>query len=61
MVIDTLARSGMAALFGGPAPTSADRRPRGDRESSRRQGFVAVRMLAEREGLRFVEAVKKNS
>ena len=25
------------------------------------QGFVAVRMLAERDGLRFIEAVKKNS
>jgi hypothetical protein len=25
------------------------------------QGFVAVRTLAERDGLRFVEAVKRNS
>ena len=60
MVIDTLARGGVSAMFGGQSPEP--------RESAtetidilKGQGFVAVRTLAERDGLRFVEAVKKNS
>ena len=60
MAIDTMARSGVAAMLGGPAPTNSD----SDTEAVdvfKAQGFVAVRTLAEREGLRFVEAVKKNS
>jgi ubiquinone/menaquinone biosynthesis C-methylase UbiE len=60
LVVDTVARSGMSAFFsGGQAP------PLAASESviatSAAQGFVAVRLLAEREGLRFVEAVKRNS
>ena len=60
MAIDTLPRSGVATMLGGPAPASAD----GGTEAIdvfKAQGFVAVRALAERDGLRFVEAVKKNS
>ncbi len=60
MAIDTLARGGVAAMLGRPAPTNSD----SDTEAVdvfKAQGFVAVRTLAEREGLRFVEAVKKNS
>ncbi len=30
-------------------------------ELLKKQGFVAVRVLAERDGLRFVEAIKKNN
>jgi ubiquinone/menaquinone biosynthesis C-methylase UbiE len=60
MVIDTLVRGGMAALFGGQTPPSAD--DAGEAiEILKSQGFVAVRVLAERDGLRFIEAVKKNT
>ena len=48
----------MAALFGGAdaaGPTSAG----ATIEILKGQGFVAVRVLAERDGLRFVEAIKK--
>ena len=58
MAIDTLARSGVAAMLGGPPPASADSGTEAI-EVLKAQGFVAVRTLAEREGLRFVEAVKK--
>jgi SAM-dependent methyltransferase len=60
MIIDTLPGGGMAAIFGGQARPSQE----GAAEAIdvlKGQGFVAVRTLAEREGLRFVEAVKKNS
>ena len=61
MAIDTLARStGVAAMLGGPAPVSADSGAEAI-DVFKAQGFVAVRTLAEREGLRFVEAVKKKS
>ncbi len=60
MAIDTLTRSGVAAMLGGPAPASSDTGTEAI-EVLKAQGFVAVRTLAEREGLRFVEAVKKNS
>lgn len=60
MAIDTLAPSGVAAMLGGPAPARADSGTEAI-EVLKAQGFVAVRTLAEREGLRFVEAVKKNS
>ncbi len=59
MVIDTLGRGGMAGLFGGQTHSAADV---GEAiEILKGQGFVAVRMLAERDGLRFIEALKKNS
>jgi ubiquinone/menaquinone biosynthesis C-methylase UbiE len=58
MVIDTLVRGGMAGLFGGQTHSAADV---GEAiEILKGQGFVAVRMLAERDGLRFIEALKKN-
>jgi SAM-dependent methyltransferase len=60
VAIDTLARSGIAALFGAPTTRPAD--DSGEvLEIFKGQGFVAVRVLAERDGLRFIEAVKKNS
>ena len=61
MVIDTLASAGMGSLFSSKdAPhVSGDAGP--TIELLKNQGFVAVRMLAERDGLRFVEALKKNS
>jgi ubiquinone/menaquinone biosynthesis C-methylase UbiE len=59
VAIDTLARGGIAALFGARTTSPAD-----DSgvalEIFRGQGFVAVRVLAKRDGLRFIEAVKKN-
>ena len=60
MVIDTLARGGMSAIFGGQPPAAAESGTEAI-EVLKSQGFVAVRTLAERDGLRFVEAVKKNS
>ncbi len=60
VAIDTLARSGIAALFGAHTTTPADDAG-GVLEILKGQGFVAVRVLAERDGLRFIEAVKKNS
>lgn len=60
MAIDPLPRSGVATRLGVPPPPSADS---GAETIAvlKAQGFVAVRTLAEREGLRFVEAMKKNS
>ena len=60
MIIDTVARSGVSGFFGGQAPASMES---GDDviEILKSGGFVAVRMLAERDGLRFVEAIKRNS
>jgi ubiquinone/menaquinone biosynthesis C-methylase UbiE len=60
MVIDTLARGGVAAILGGQSPVTAGAAAEAI-EVLKSQGFVAVRTLAERDGLRFVEAVKKNS
>jgi hypothetical protein len=60
MIIDTLTGGGVAAIFGGQASTASV----GATESIevlKGQGFVAVRTLAERDGLRFVEAIRKNS
>jgi ubiquinone/menaquinone biosynthesis C-methylase UbiE len=58
LVIDTTARGRVSGFFGGqasPAPGPDATEPLAE------QGFVATRVLAEREGLRFVEAVKKNA
>ena len=54
MAIDTLARGGMAASLaaGTTPPTDGGEAI----EILKGQGFVAVRTLAEREGLRFIEA-----
>lgn len=60
MVIDSLGRSGMAAVLGGkaaPATNDASELI----EIFKNQGFVAVRTLAERDRLRFIEAIKKSS
>ena len=60
MVIDTLAGDGMVSLFSKETPVSpGDSGP--TIELLKKQGFVAARLLAERDGLRFVEAIKKNS
>jgi SAM-dependent methyltransferase len=61
MVIDTLGRGGMAALLGAHPPSPTDDGAGEAIEILKSQGFVAVRTLAERDGLRFVEAIKKNS
>jgi ubiquinone/menaquinone biosynthesis C-methylase UbiE len=61
MVIDTLARGGgLSAIFGGQSGVAASSATEAI-DVLRGQGFVAVRTLAERDGLRFVEAVKKQS
>jgi SAM-dependent methyltransferase len=59
MAIDTLGERGVAAILGGRQPTS-EAGAGGERTVAILQagGFVAVRVLAEREGLRFAEAVK---
>ena len=59
MVIDTIGGGGLSSLFGrGAAPD-----PRAAAEATaafNALGYVAVRTLAEREGLLFVEAVKRH-
>jgi ubiquinone/menaquinone biosynthesis C-methylase UbiE len=61
MIIDTTARSGLGALLA----RRSNEGPYGDPESARRAledaGFVAPRLLAERDGLLFVEGVKRNA
>jgi ubiquinone/menaquinone biosynthesis C-methylase UbiE len=59
LVIDTIARSSLAGILGGQ-PATADHAvdPVAVLTS---QGFAAARVLAERDGLRFAEAVKKNA
>ena len=58
MVIDSVGRGGIAAIFGAPPPADvAD----GTIEALKDRGFVAVRVLAEREGVRFIEAIKRNT
>jgi ubiquinone/menaquinone biosynthesis C-methylase UbiE len=59
MVIETVAQGGLAGLFGAKGPPSTI----GDDASTALQqtGFVAVRPLAEREGVLFVEAVKRGT
>jgi SAM-dependent methyltransferase len=58
LFIDTTARAGLAGLLGGqsspPAPGSDPLAVLNG------QGFVASRVLAERDGLRFIEAIKRN-
>jgi ubiquinone/menaquinone biosynthesis C-methylase UbiE len=61
MVIDTLPAAGMASLFSSKASPSSPGDAGPTIELLKKQGFVAVRMLAERDGLRFVEAIKKNN
>jgi ubiquinone/menaquinone biosynthesis C-methylase UbiE len=60
MVIDTLARGGVSAILGRQSPVTAASATE-TIEVLKGHGFVAVRTLAERDGLRFVEAIKRNS
>ena len=53
IVVDRVPRGGLGALFGGPTPDPTYQ----PEELLRSGGFKAVRTLAEREGLRFVEGV----
>ena len=61
MVIDTLASAGMAALFSAKETPASPGDSGPTIELLKNQGFVAVRVLAERDGLRFLEAIKKNN
>ena len=61
MVIDTLASAGMAALFSAKETPASPGDSGATIELFKNQGFVAVRVLAERDGLRFLEAIKKNN
>jgi ubiquinone/menaquinone biosynthesis C-methylase UbiE len=57
MVVGTVAREGLSALFSrGAAPVSADPMP-----ALQVAGLKAPRVLGEREGLRFVEAIKSRT
>jgi len=60
VIIDTLTGGGVASIFGGEARRSPEAAAE-TIDMLKDQGFVAVRTLAEREGLRFIEGVKKNS
>ena len=60
MVIDGAARAGVAAIFGSRTPGPATN-AEAISSSLKQAGFVAVRTLAEREGLLFIEAIKRNS
>lgn len=53
LVIDNARRGGLGALFGGSTPADYNAV-----ETMQQQGFKAVRILAERDGLAFVEGVK---
>jgi ubiquinone/menaquinone biosynthesis C-methylase UbiE len=61
MVIDGAVRGGVAALFGRSPPPPASRGADEIAAALGGAGFVAVRTLAEREGLIFLEAIKRNS
>ena len=61
MVIDTLASAGMASLFSAKETPASPGDSGPTIELLKNQGFVAVRVLAERDGLRFLEAIKKNN
>jgi ubiquinone/menaquinone biosynthesis C-methylase UbiE len=52
--------SGLAALFGSPAPSEASAESHALNAALTSAGFVAVRTLAEREGLLFVEGANRN-
>lgn len=54
IVVDRARRGGLGGLLGGPAPDPTYQ----PMELLRHGGFKAVRTLAEREGLRFVEGVR---
>lgn len=53
IIVDAVARGGLGALLGGPKPDPAYR----PGELLRSAGFKAVRQLAERDGVRYVEGI----
>jgi len=61
MAIDSVTRSGVAALFGNQKTSEPSAEAVELSGAVKAQGFVAVRTLAEREGLVFVEGVKRNA
>jgi ubiquinone/menaquinone biosynthesis C-methylase UbiE len=61
MLIDTLSGGGVASIFGGETRRPSEGSAAEAMDVLKGQGFAAVRTLAEREGLRFIEAIKKNS
>jgi ubiquinone/menaquinone biosynthesis C-methylase UbiE len=58
LVIDGTARTGISALIGGAAPPGDYGAQGGLVQILTNQGFKAARVIAERDGLRFAEAVK---
>lgn len=58
MAIEPTQRGGLGALFAGRSVDPYHRSSGGAEYSFRTEGFAAVRTLAEREGLTFVEGVK---
>jgi ubiquinone/menaquinone biosynthesis C-methylase UbiE len=58
IVIDQMPRGGIAGIIGGrtPGPSYGEEGAAGALSAA---GFAATRVLAEREGLRFVEGVKR--
>ena len=61
LVIETVARGGLSGLVGSSRPNDEYRATGGATSALGAGGFVAVRTLAEREHLVFVEAVKRNA
>ena len=60
VVIDSVGRAGGIATLLGSQPRATRTDDDGTVDALKGLGFVAVRVLAEREGVRFIEAVKKN-
>jgi hypothetical protein len=60
MVIDTAARAAMDRVFGKKPTGEPSREADALSALLAAQGFVAVRTLAEREGLIFVEGIEKS-
>jgi len=58
LVIDGSTRTGIAALMGGAAPPAGYDEQGGLVQILTSQGFKAARVIAERDGVRFAEAVK---
>jgi ubiquinone/menaquinone biosynthesis C-methylase UbiE len=58
MIIDSMPRAG---LFSSKTATDASKEAVALADLLKAQGFVAVRVLAERDGVRFIEGVKKST
>lgn len=61
VVIESSARGGLGALFSRTGATAQYTSNGGAPRALEAEGFVAVRTLADRDGYRFVEGVKKNA